>query len=104
MTEIVLDISAYLIWYALLGIGIIILCLWATWRKETGWPLVWGVSITALIWYFNEQIAPLIFGVLNYDWNTNLVMFFLTGAYILLFFGIIAIILWNFHDSGEAVQ
>ena len=104
MTEIVLDVGAFMVWYALLITGIILLCLWATWRKKSAWPLLWGVSVSALIFYFNAQIAPLIFGVLNYGYSTNLVMFILTGAYTVLFFVIIAQVIYNFHMIGEAAQ
>lgn len=104
MTEIILDVSQYMVWYVLLGIGIIILCLYATWKHQTFAPLVWGLVITGLIFWFRNQIAPLVFGVLNYDWATNPVMFALTGLFTVFFFGYILLVLWNLTQSGEAIQ
>ena len=102
--EIIIDASQFLIWYVLLGIGIIAICLWATWKHQTFAPITWGIVVTALIFYFEKQIAPLVFGVLNYDWSTNPLMFILTGTFSLMFFAYIALVLWNLYVSGEAIE
>jgi len=104
MTQIVLDVAAFMVWYVLLIAGVIILTLWATWRHKSFVPIVWGVVFSGLVYYFKAQIAPLVFGVLNYDWQANPLMFILTGVFTLFFFAYIALVIWNFHESGEAIQ
>ena len=103
--EIITAINTYLwVWYILLGIGILGISLYASWKHQSFAPITWGLIITGLIYYFRKQIAPLVFGVLNYDWQTNPLMFALTGVFTVMFFGYIALVLYNLNQSGEAIQ
>ena len=102
--QIVLDTSKIMVWYFLLIAGIIILTLWATLKHESFLPLTWGLILSGAIYYFKAQIAPLVFGVVNYDWHTNPLMFILTGVFGVMFFAYIALTIWNLHESGSVIQ
>lgn len=104
MTEILLDVSKYMTWYFLLGLGIILLSLWATLKHNDFFPLTWGIVLTAAIYYFRNQISPLVFGVLNYEFATNPIMYILTGTFAIMFFAYIALTLWNNYESGNVIQ
>ena len=104
MSQIIIDVSQYMTWYFLLGVGIILLSLWATLKHQDFFPITWGVVLTGAIYLFRAQIAPLVFGVMNYDWGTNPVMFILTGTFAVMFFAYIALTLWNLWEAGKVIQ
>ena len=101
--EILLDVSQYMTWYFLLGIGIITLSLVATLKHKNFMPLSWGLILTIAIWWYRNQIAPLVFGVMNYEWATNPVMYFLTGVFAIMFFAYIALTLWNLYHHEKVI-
>lgn len=102
-TEVILDVSKYLTWYFLLGIGIMILSIWATYKHRDFMPLAYGTILTGVIVYFKEQIAPLVFGVLNYDWQTNPIMFILTGVFSMMFFAYVGLTMWNVINHNKVI-
>lgn len=102
MFEITLDIGQYLIWYYLLAVGIVILSFIASWIHKTGMPLFWGISISAIVILLQSYLAPVIFGVLNYDFATQFWQFMITGIFSVMWFGYIALTLWNNLIYGEA--
>lgn len=102
MFEISLDVSQYIGWYYLLAIGIVILSFMASWTHKTGTPLFWGISVSAIIILLQSYLAPVIFGVLNYDMSTQLWQFVITGVFSVLWFSYIALTLWNNMIYGEA--
>lgn len=103
MTEIIIDVAKYLVWYWLLIAGIIILTLWATLKQKNFMPLAWGSILSGAIYLCKDQIAPLIFGVGNYDYSDNIVMFVLTGVFAVTFFMYIALTIWNLYQYNEVI-
>lgn len=104
MYDIVLNVEAVLVWYVLLVIGILALTLWASVRHGTPLPFAWGLVIAVLILWLKDYLAPIVFGVFNYDWNTQPMLFALTGIFAVSWFGYIAMTLYNLLKSGEMIQ
>lgn len=104
MYDIVLSIEAILVWYVLLVIGILLITLIASVRHKTPLPFAWGLVIAILILWLRDYLAPVIFGVLNYDWNTNPILFAITGIFGVAWFCYIALTLYNSVQSGELIQ
>lgn len=104
MNDIVLSIEAVLVWYVILVIGILIITLMASVRHKTPLPFAWGLVIAILILWLRDYLAPVIFGVLNYDWNTNPILFAITGIFGIAWFSYIALTLYNSWVSGEMIQ
>ena len=102
--EIILDIGQYLIWYWLLAIGILLLSVYAAWRHQTATPLFWGFSVGLLMIMLQTYLSPLVFGVLNYDWETQFFEWVLMGWFAVAFFAFIGICCWNLLDSGKVWQ
>lgn len=102
-TEIILDASKYMVWYGLLIAGILISTIWATLKHKTFLPLSWGVILSAAIYWTRNQIAPLIFGVRNYEWANNPVMYALTGIFAITFFAYIGLTLWNLYRYESVI-
>ena len=104
MTEIILDVSQITTWYYLLIAGIVLLCLWATLKHKSFFPLVWGLVLSGSILAFQNQFAPLLFGVLNYEWGINPVMFVLTGVFAVMWFGYIGLTMYNCVTRGSVIE
>ena len=102
MWTISFDVSEYLIWYYLLAIGIILLSIWASYEHEKGFPLFWGISIALIIIMLQSYLAPVLFGVLNYNYLTETWQFVITGLFSVLWFSYIGLTLWNNLIYGEA--
>lgn len=103
MYDIVLNIEAILVWYVLLVIGILLITFYASVRHKTALPFAWGLVIAILILWLREYLAPIIFGVLNYDWNTNPILFAITGIFGVSWFCYIALTLYNSVKTGELI-
>ena len=102
--NIILDIGQYIIWYWLLAIGIIILCLFASWKHETAIPIFWGGIVGLLMIMLAEYLSPIVFGVLEYDYNTQFFEWVLTGWFTIVFFAFIGLCCFNLIDSGKVWQ
>lgn len=98
------DIGQYLIWYYLLAIGISLLCLYATWIHKTATPFFWGLSVSLIIIMLQTYLSPVLFGVLAYDWATQPILFGLTGAFAVMWFGYIGLALYNLIKYGKVVM
>jgi hypothetical protein len=103
MYDIVLDIEAVLVWYVLLVIGILILTSWASVRHRTPLPFAWGLTIGVMILWLREYLAPIVFGVMNYSWTAQPILFALTGIFAVCWFGYIAMTLYNLLKEGEMI-
>ena len=100
MYDINLNIQAVLVWYVLLVIGILLITLYASWKHSNPILFAWGLVIGILILWLKEYLAPIIFGVFNYSWETSPVLFVLTGTFAVVWFGYIALTLWNCVNEG----
>lgn len=103
MYDIVLDINAVLVWYVLLVIGILGLTAFASWRHKKPILFVWGMLMGVLILWLREYLAPIVFGFMNYSWESQPVLFALTGVFAVGWFGYIGITLYNAIVKGELV-
>ena len=101
MLDIVLDVGKYMIWYYLLAIGIMILSIWASYEHKTSVPFFWGLTVSVIIIMLQIYIAPLVFGVLNYNYLTQTWQFVLTGIYAVMWFGYIGLTQYNYVRYGE---
>ena len=101
MLDIVLDVGKYLIWYYLLAIGIMILSIWASYEHKSKEPFMWGLTISVVIILLQAYIAPLLFGVLNYNYLTHTWQFVILGTYSVMWFGYIGLTQWNYLVYGE---
>ena len=97
------DIGQYLIWQYLLGIGIFCISAYASYRHKVATPIFWGLSVSLLVIMLAKYLAPILFGVLLYDWATQFWLWFIMGAFGVMWFGYIALTLWNLVDKGEVV-
>ena len=102
--DVIIEIGKYLIWYYLLAIGIIILTLFASWIHETIKPLFWGLIVGLLMIMLQAYLSPIVFGVLNYEWETQFFEWVLTGWFAVAFFGYIGLCCYNLMKYGEVWQ
>ncbi len=97
------DIGQYLIWQYLLGIGIFTISAYASYKHNVGTPILWGLSVSLIIVLLAKYLTPLLFGVLMYDYATEFWLWAITGAFGVMWFGYIALTLWNLVDKGEVI-
>lgn len=102
MWNITLDVGQYLIWYYLLGLGILLFSIWASYIHKTALPLYWGLTIGLIVILLQSYLAPILFGVLNYNYITETWQFVITGIFTVMWFGYIGLTLWNNLIYGEA--
>jgi len=103
MYSIDLDISAVLVWYVLLVIGILLITLWAAIRHKNPALFAWGAVMGTLILWLHAYLAPIVFGVLNYSWESAPYLFVLTGIFAVAWFGYIGLTLYNAVVKGALV-
>lgn len=99
--DVVLDIGQYLIWYFLLAIGIILICLYASYRHKNALPLFWGTTVGAIMIMLHQFLSPIVFGVLEYDYITQFFEWVLTGWFAVVFFAFIGLCCFNLVAYGE---
>lgn len=98
-----LNVEAFLVWYVLLVIAILAITLYASWRHGTPVLFAWSCVISVLILWLQNYIAPILFGVFNYTWESNSVLFALTGIFAVVWFGYIGMTLYNSVKHGALV-
>lgn len=103
MYDINLSIQAVLVWYVLLVIGILLITLYASWRHSNPILFAWGLVIGVLVLWLQTYLAPIIFGVFNYSWESSPVLYVLTGTFAVAWFGYIAMTLYNCVKHGELI-
>ncbi len=104
MYQINLDIEAVLVWYVLLVIGIIAISLIASYRHNKPILFAWGMVMAVLILWLKDYLAPVIFGVFNYSWESSPILFALTGVFAIGWFGYIGMTLYNAVAHGELIK
>ena len=99
-----IDIGQYLIWYYLLTIGLIIVGLIASYIHQTIKPLFWSGIVGLLMIMLQLYLTPIVFGVLEYNYQTQFFEWVLTGWFAIAFFGYLGICSFNLIRYGEVWQ
>jgi len=99
-----LDIGQFIIWYYLLTLGLVLIGLIASYIHQTVKPLFWGVIVGLLMIMLQVYLSPIVFGVLEYDWNIQFFEWVLMGWFAVAFFGYLGICCFNLIRYGEVWQ
>lgn len=99
-----IDIGQYLLWYWLLTIGLVIVGIIASYIHQTWIPLFWASIVGLVMILMQLYLTPIVFGVLEYNYQTQFFEWVLTGWFALAFFGYLGICCYNSIRYGEVWQ